>query len=87
MKLDPDFISHHTKDEDLLVPIGTHTFSGLIRGNETAGFIFECLKKETTEQEIVKKMCEKYNGSEEQIKKDVHNIIAQLRKCGAVVGK
>ena len=64
-----------------LVPAET---AGLVRSNETAGFIITCLENETTEAEIVAKMQKKYDGPKEAMERDVKKIIDQLRKIGAI---
>ncbi|MBP5433100.1 PqqD family protein [Ruminococcus sp.] len=84
MKLNKGFITHDDGSEKLLVSTGTSKFSGLVRSNETAGFIIGCLENDTTEAEIVAKMQKKYDGPKEAMERDVKNIIAQLRKIGAI---
>ena len=46
MKLKDEFITYETDGEQIMVAAGTDSFSGLVRSNETAGFIVECLKKQ-----------------------------------------
>ena len=84
MKLKEGFITHETDGEHITVSAGGGDFSGLIRSNKTAGFIVECLKEETSEEEIVKKMLAKYDAPEKIIKKDVAGVIANLRSVGAI---
>ncbi len=84
MKLNSSFITHNDGDQKLIVSTGASKFSGLARGNETAGFIIDCLENDTTEAEIVAKMQEKYDGPKEAMERDVKKIIDQLRKIGAI---
>ena len=56
MKLNKAFLTHDDGEQKLLVSTGASKFSGLVRSNETAGFIITCLENETTEAEIVAKM-------------------------------
>lgn len=84
MKLNKGFIAHDDGDQKLLVSTGATDFSGLIRSNKTAGFIIECLEKDTTEAEIVAKMQKKYDGPKDAMERDVRKIIDQLRKIGAI---
>ena len=86
MKLNSGFISHKDGSSTLLVPTGAADFSGLVRSNATAGFIIECLKKETTEDEIVAKMQKKWEVSEEAARRDVQKIMKQLKGIGAIDG-
>ena len=84
VKLNKGFITHNDGDETILVSTGASKFSGLVRSNETAGFIIECLENDITEAEIVAKMQEKYDGSKETMERDVKNVVAQLKKIGAI---
>lgn len=84
MKLNKAFITHDDGDQKLLVSTGASKFSGLVRSNETAGFIIGCLEKDTTEAEIVEKMQKKYDGPKDAMERDVQKVIAQLRKIGAI---
>jgi endonuclease III len=85
MKLKDGFITHSDGNEQFLVSTGTE-FNGLVRSNGTAGFILSCLETETTQEEIVAKMLAKYDAPQEVISADVENILAELRKIGALDG-
>ena len=85
MKLSKGFIMHDDGEDKLLVPIGSAEFSGLVRGNETAGFIINALMKDTTVDNIVQGIMKKYDAPENVVRSDVEKIIAQLRKIGAVI--
>lgn len=83
MRLKDTFITHMSNGEQILVD-ASGKFSGLIRNNETAAFIVECLKKETTVEEIVDQMYEEYDASKEVLLKAVNDVVLQLRKAGAI---
>ena len=87
MKLSDAFLSHDDGSEKLVVSTGAAKFSGMARGNETAGFIISCLEQETTEDEIVAKMLAKYDAPEDIIRRDVQKIVSQLREIGAIDGE
>ena len=86
MKLKPGFITHTVGNTQMMVATGpaAKVFHGLIRSNETAAFIVDCLKKETTEQEIVEAMGREYDAPEAVIARDVHAIVEKLREIGAL---
>ena len=84
MKLNSGFLAHDDGDNKLLVSTGATKFSGLVRSNETAGFIIECLETETTEDEIVAKMQKKWDVSDEIARRDVRKVVEQLRGIGAI---
>ena len=56
MKLKNDFITQDIDDTQFLVPLGHESFNGIVRSNETAAFIVNCLKEETTPERIVDAM-------------------------------
>jgi hypothetical protein len=84
MKINNGFILHNDGEDKLLVSTGATKFSGLVRSNPTAGFIIECLKNDTTEDEIVAKMQQKWDVTDEIARRDVKKIIEQLKGIGAI---
>ena len=48
MKLNPKFLTHETFGEHYMIGTGITAFNGIVKSNETAAFIIECLKSETT---------------------------------------
>ena len=84
MKLKSSFLSHNTSDESYLVPTSDVSFSGMVKGNKTLGAIIELLKEDTTEEEVVKKMRERFDAPEGVIEKDVKHVIEELNKVGAL---
>lgn len=84
MKLKKEFVTHSTDSEHITVATGKSGFSGMLRSNETAGFIIEQLKHETTEEEIAAAMAEEYDAPESVIREDVHRIIEKLRSINAI---
>ena len=87
MKLKPGFITHTVGKEQMMVAAGpaAKSFHGLVRSNETAAFIVNCLKKETSEAAIVEAMLAEYEAPREVVEQDVHRIVEQLREIGAVI--
>ena len=86
MKLDPGFLTHETKGEHYIISTGGTKFSGIIKNNETAAFIVECLKSDTTESDIADKLMKEYSGAERsEVEIDVAEIIGKLRSIGAIL--
>lgn len=83
MRLKDTFITHDNDGEQVLIDV-TSSFAGLVRSNKTAAFIVECLKKDTTEEQIVEVMYEKYDAPKEVLQKDVESIVEKLRGIGAL---
>ena len=84
MKLNDHFISHQLAGQTVIVPTAGAGFHGLIQGNKTLSAIAECLKQETTEEEITDKLCERFNGDRETVKADVAEAISRLKEIGAI---
>ena len=83
MKLKDTYITHDSDGEQILLDTSS-SFAGLIRSNKTAAFIVECLKEDTTEEEIVEAMLEKYDAPKDVLARDVSEVIEKLRKVGAI---
>lgn len=83
MKLKETFITHTTNNEQILVDT-SGKFSGIVRNNNTAAFIVDCLKEETSIEEIINKMIEEFDAPIEDIKKGVNDVLDTLRKIGAL---
>ena len=86
MKLNDKFLVHEDGNTKFVVSTGETDFSGIARGNETAGFIIDCLRSDISEDEIVAKMRENWDVSDELARRDVRKIVDQLRDIGAVDG-
>ena len=84
MRLKESFITQEIDDTQFLVPVGTVEFNGIVRSNQTAAFIVNCLKKDTTEEIILAAMCDKYDAPRERIAADVRKILQTLRTIGAL---
>lgn len=84
MKLKNGFVTHEMGGEQIMVATGETSFAGLVHSNLTAGFIVDCLKQETTKEEIVEKMLAKYDATREVIEADVDKILAKLRSINAL---
>ncbi|MBQ6273307.1 MAG: PqqD family protein [Oscillospiraceae bacterium] len=86
MKLKPGFVTHNVGKEQMMVAAGpaARSFHGLVRSNETAAFIINCLKKETSEEGIVEAMLAEYEAPRETVEQDVHRIVEKLREIGAL---
>jgi hypothetical protein len=73
-------------DEQIMVAAGdaAKNFHGLVRNNETAAFIVDCLRQETSEEAIVNAMLEEYDAPRNLVEQDVRRIISELQSIGAL---
>ena len=83
MKLKTSFITHMSNGEQILVDVSGE-FSGLIRNNESAARIVDCLKTETSIIEIVEQLSLEYEASNEELESAVKTVIDKLRSVGAI---
>ena len=84
MRLKDGFITQTIEDTQFLVATGTESFQGIVRSNQTAAFIVDCLKNETTENAIVDAMCAEYDAPRDVIASDVKEVLDTLRKIDAI---
>lgn len=85
MRLDPNFLTHETRGEHYIISTGETEFKGIVKNNETAAFIVECLKTDTDENAIVDKLLAEYTGVDRQtVQRDVAAVIGKLRSIGAI---
>ncbi len=71
-------------DQMMAVPVGEEAdeLHGILKLNQSAAAILELLKEETSEEEIVQKLLEKYESSEEDMRSYVHDYLAELEEAG-----
>lgn len=83
MKLKKSFITHMSNGEQILVDVSGE-FSGLIRNNESAARIVNCLKTETSIIEIVEQLSMEYEATNDELFSAVNVVINKLRSVGAI---
>ena len=85
MKLNPKFLTHTTKGEHYIISTSDTKFKGIVQNNDTAAFIVECFKTETTVSEIADKIMDEYEISDRAIvERDIENVLNNLRSIGAL---
>ena len=84
MKLKDTFVTHQFDDTYAIVNAEKSLFNGIINANKTAGFIVECLKEDTTTEQIIEKMLSKYDAPVDVITEDVNKIVDILKDIGAI---
>lgn len=82
MKIKEGFAKRNIAGSEIVVPVGKKAleFNGMITLNESGAFFWDCLKEETTKEEIVKKVLEIYDVTPEKANEDVEKFIAMLRE-------
>ena len=86
MKLRSEYPMVEMDDEYMIVfaPNEGEGFRGMLRLNPAAQFIFECLKEETSEELILAKMKERFEGDEADMREDISMLLEKLRMAGAL---
>ena len=84
MKLKSSFITHDIDGKQVMIDIDRNRFSGMMRSNTPAAYIVDQLKNETSRDEILDKMSERYEAPRDVMGRDLDDILAQLRKIGAL---
>ena len=84
MKLKKEFVTQTIGNKQIMVATEGAAFSGIVRSNETAAFIVDRLKRETTPVAIVADMCAEYDAPMSVIAADVERILGILRRIGAL---
>ena len=86
MKLKEGFITHNIAGEQMMVAAGAAAehFRGMVRSNETAAFMVDCLKQETSAEAIVEAVLAEYDAPRETVERDVAAVLEKLRSIGAL---
>lgn len=81
MKIKDDFIMRKVAGSFVVVPVNDMTlnFNGIVNLNETGAFLFSLLQHEISENELVLKLLDEYDVSEDLAKADVDMFISKLK--------
>lgn len=84
MKLKDGFITHEMDGKQLLVGTGRTGFAGTVKSNQTAAFLVDLLKTETSREQLLVAMLEKYDVAEDVASRDLDKVLETLRSIGAL---
>lgn len=86
MKIKNDFVVKEISDSIVVIPVGSQVmdFNGMIKVNETGSFLFNLLKNNVTEEELVKSLISEYDVSENIAKQDVAKFLKKLEDAGVI---
>lgn len=84
MKIEKSFILREIAGDYVIVPVKETAleFNGLITVNEVGAFIWKCLQKETTPEQIAEAICEEYEVEYSQAEADTKEFIGTLKDRG-----
>ena len=84
MKLKDIFEEEIIGTDKVMVSLDNTVLNGIVRANETASYILSCLKNETTEEQIISRVCNKYHIDVELAQKGVVKMLSQLRELNLI---
>lgn len=85
MKLKYEFVINKVADNIVAVPVGDAmtNFSGFLKMNDVGAYIFNMLKKDVTEDDIVSAIAKEYSdATEAEIRETVQEFTAKLIENG-----
>ena len=84
MKLKYNFVTNEVADKIVAVAVGDdlQQFNGFIKMNDIGAYIFNMLKNDVTEDEIVSAMQKDYeDATEEEIRETVSEFVGKLKEA------
>ena len=86
MKLKYDFLLRDVGDRAVAVAVGegSESCQGIISMNRSSKAIFEMLREETSEEEILQKLMKQYNGTEAFFREEIRKMVMKLRNGGVL---
>jgi len=86
MKIKDKYILKKIAGKNIVIPVEEEAvnFNGIITLNETSVFLFEKLKNETSLDELVSAMVNRYDVEEIVARKDINEFIQILSKKGLI---
>ena len=87
MKIKDGFILRKVADQYIAVAVGEQSvnFNAMVTVNETGAFLWDRLKNETTEKELLGALLAEYDVDEETAKADISEFLEKLREGNLLV--
>lgn len=83
MRIKKDYILREVAGTNVVLPIGEATvkFNGMLTLNGSGVMLWQQLENETSFEDLVALLCEKYDVTEELAQKDVSEFLDTLKKA------
>ena len=82
MKIADGFLLKTVAGKNIVVSVGAEVnFNGMLTLNDTGVYLWNLLQKDTTKDDILSKMLEEYDVSEEIASADIDAFIQKLRQA------
>lgn len=81
MKIKEDFILRKVADSYVVVPVNNMSldFNGIINLNETGAFLFNLMQNGANREELISKMLDEYEVTEQKAEKDFDLFIEKVK--------
>lgn len=86
-RIHPDFALREIAGEYAIVPLGETPFfsNAMMTPNKTAAFLWQAFSEPSTEEDVVMRAMERFDGEEADIRRDVAMFIKETMKRQALV--
>ena len=86
-RIHPDFALREIAGEYAIVPLGETQFftNAMMTPNKTASFLWQAFSEPSTEEDVVLRALERFDGAEADIRRDVAMFIKETMKRQALV--
>lgn len=86
-RIHPDFALREIAGEYAIVPLGETQFftNAMMTPNRTAAFLWQAFSEPSTEEDVVMRALERFDGAEADIRRDVEMFMKETMKRQALV--
>ena len=86
-RIHPDFALREIAGEYAIVPLGEMQFftNAMMTPNRTAAFLWQAFSEPSTEEDVVMRALERFDGAEADIRRDVEMFMKETMKRQALV--
>lgn len=87
MRIKDGFVTRKIGDRIIAIPVASNSqsFNGMITLNETGLFIWNCLTKDTTVEEIADEIIEEYSTTKDEAINAVNSFLEELKASDLLV--
>ncbi len=82
MKIKDGFAKRNIAGSEIVVPVGNKAleFNGMITLNESGGFFWDCLEQGCTKEQLLSRVLEEYEVTEQKASEDIDKFLDMLRE-------
>lgn len=82
MKLRDGYLLRTVAGKNIVVSVGSDVeFNGMLTLNDTGVFFWELLKNDTTKEEMLAKILEEYDVSQDEVSGDLDDFLTKLKEA------